>query len=151
MARYTTTVDGNQVTLSLSKVDHTISLSRTGGQGTKGDSLQNIQFVNNHLICTVLRSDGTTYEIDAGTFEDNLTLDNLDGVLVTTPQEGDVLLFDAVDNEWKNHQLTTTKLLDVDNTNKADGAVLVYSGDTSKYVATRTIENENTTITGGNF
>ena len=114
MSTYKTTVAGNEISLTLTRNDHTVSLSRTGGQGSKGDSLQNIQFVNNHLICTIVRSDGTTYEIDAGTFEDNLTLDNLDGVIVSAPQEGDVLLFDATDNEWKNHQLTTSKILDID-------------------------------------
>ena len=37
MTAYKTTVTANQVNITLSKTNHTLSLSRTGGQGAKGD------------------------------------------------------------------------------------------------------------------
>jgi len=37
------------------------------------------------------------------------------------------------------HTFTTTAITDIDNTNRSDGSVLVYSGTTLKYVATNVI------------
>ena len=42
-------------------------------------------------------------------------------------------------------------IFDVDTSGASDGAVLVYSGDTSTFQATTIIENENTEVNGGNY
>lgn len=95
-------------------VDYSVSLSRVGGQGSKGDSAD------------------TDFEI-------------------VSSQEGDVLIYDATVSKFKNHQLTTSKVLDIDNTGKAEGAVLVYDATAAKYQATTRIEKQETLIIGGSF
>ena len=49
------------------------------------------------------------------------------------------------------HSFVTSNLSDVDNTNRSDGAVLVFSDASSKYEATTTVGNENTVLHGGTF
>jgi len=151
MARYTTTVDNNNINLTIDKQEHTLSLSRTGGQGSKGDSVTGATTLNGDIIFTITRADGTTYETNAGTIGGAVQFNSLGDVSVTNLSEGDVAIYDAVDSQWKNHQLTTSKVLDVDNTNKEDGAVLVYDNTTQKYQATNRIEKQTTHIIGGSF
>ena len=151
MARYTTTVDNNNISLTIEKQEHNISLSRTGGQGSKGDSVTNVQLINGRFVVTITRSDGTTYEIDAGAFSETMALDDLTDATLTSPQEGDFLAYDAAASQWNNHQLTTSKVLDIDNTGKAEGAVLVYDATDAKYKATTRIEKQETLIIGGSF
>jgi len=47
--------------------------------------------------------------------------------------------------------LTLSKLNDIDLSNASDGAVLVYDGNTSFFVATTEIKNKNTEVNGGHF
>ena len=42
-------------------------------------------------------------------------------------------------------------LFDVDASGTTDGAVILYNGTTSKWVATTQMDNINTIINGGNF
>ena len=42
-------------------------------------------------------------------------------------------------------------LFDVDSSGQTDGAVLLYNGTASKWVATTQMDNINTIINGGNF
>jgi|TARA_B110000503_G_C7147540_1_gene413657 hypothetical protein len=42
-------------------------------------------------------------------------------------------------------------LFDVDGSGTTDGAVILYNGTTSKWVATTQMDNINTIINGGNF
>ena len=142
MTNYTTTIGVNEFKLSL---------SRTGGQGSKGDSVTSAETRGGELIFTITRADGTTYESNAGAIGGAFSLDNLGDVTIETPSEGDVVIYDAVESEWKNHQLTTSKVLDIDNTNKEDGAVLVYDNTANKYQATNRIEKQTTHIIGGSF
>jgi hypothetical protein len=129
-----------------------ISLSRTGGQGSKGDSVVGANIdANGDFIFTVLKSDGTTEDFNAGSLDENFNIDQISDITLTNPQEGDVLIYDATGSDFKNHQLTTSKLLDVDNSGKEDGAVLVYDNTSSKYKATNRIEKETTHIIGGSF
>ena len=129
-----------------------ISLSRTGGQGSKGDSVVGANIdANGDFIFTVLKADGTTEDFNAGSLDENFNIDQISDITLTNPQEGDVLIYDATGSDFKNHQLTTTKLLDVDNSGKEDGAVLVYDNTSSKYKATTRIEKETTHIIGGSF
>ena len=126
-----------------------ITLSRTGGQGSKGDSVTDARLDNGDIIFTVTRHDSSTYEINAGSLNEDFTLDQISDLTISNPQEGDTLIYD--NGEFRNHQLTTSKLLDVDNTNKEDGAVLVYDDATSKYKSTNRLEKQTTHIIGGLF
>ena len=129
-----------------------ISLSRTGGQGSKGDSVTaaNID-ANGNFIFTITKADGSTSTLNAGNLDEHFNIDQISDITITNPQEGDVLIYDGTAADFKNHQLTTTKLLDVDNSGKAEGAVLVYDNASSKYQATTRIEKEETHIIGGSF
>lgn len=138
--------------MTVEQPQFTMSLSRTGGQGSKGDSVSGAVINNDgDLIITVSRADGTSFELNAGNLENNLDLGDLQDFTIANKQDGDVLIYQAASGTFENHQLTTTRLLDVDNTNKADGAVFVYSGTSSKYEATTRVENSNTMIIGGSF
>ena len=55
-----------------------------------------------------------------------------------------------------NYQINTATirlgdLFDVDASGTTDGAVILYNGTTSKWVATTQMDNINTIINGGNF
>ena len=77
------------------------------------------------------------------------TIAQLLDVTLTSPENEQTLVYD--NGNWVNHKLTTTNLADIDNTNKADGALLVYDDTSEKYKATRTLSNQNTQIVGGSF
>jgi len=42
-------------------------------------------------------------------------------------------------------------LFDIDTSGATDGAVILYSGTTSRWIATAQMDNINTIINGGNF
>jgi hypothetical protein len=152
MARYTTTVDNNNISLTIDKQEHTLSLSRTGGQGSKGDSVTNAVLNGDQdLIITITSADGATSDVNVGNLTPTISLGELSDLDITNAQEGDALIFDSVDSKFKNHALTTSKVLDIDNTGKAEGAVLVYDATAAKYQATTRIEKQETIIIGGSF
>jgi len=151
MSKYTTTVDNNNITLTIDKQEHTLSLSRTGGQGSKGDSLTNIQLVDAEVIATITKADGTTYDINAGSLDNEFDIDNLSDFTISNVQDGDIVQYNSTTSQFENHQFTTSKLTDLDNTNKEDGAVLVYDETAQKYQATNRIEKQTTYIIGGSF
>jgi len=132
--------------------EYSVSLARTGGQGTKGDSIT-AAYINddNELVIELTNSSDVVTIVNAGSLTDSIHLGQLFDVSITAVEDGDYIAYDVATQTYKNHKLTTSKLTDVDNTNKADGAVLVYNGTTSKYTATNTLNNPNTIIAGGYF
>ena len=138
-------------TMTVEQPVFTMSLSRTGGQGSKGDSVTNAQVISGEIIFTITKRDGTTYEVNAGTIPETLTLEDMTDVEITTAQDGDIISYDVTSAKFTNHQLTTSNVSDVDNTNKVDGAVLVYDNAAQKYQATNRIEKQTTQIIGGSF
>jgi hypothetical protein len=138
--------------------------SITTGEIIKWDGTR---FVNNTLAEAGISETGHTHSFsvitdtpttlagygitDGGSGSGATELSGLSDVLVTTPQEGDALLFDSASGDFQNYQLTTSRMSDIDNTNRADGSVLVYNGTATKYVATNSIDNGNLTIKGGSF
>ena len=112
MSRYTTTVDNNNISLTIDKQEHTLSLSRTGGQGSKGDSVSNVVIdSNSDLIITIVKADGTTYDINAGNLESTIDLGDLADFEIVNEQQGDLLVYDSTAGKFKNHQLTTSRVL----------------------------------------
>ena len=153
MTAYKTTVTANSVSITLDKTDHTLSLSRTGGQGAKGDSVSSV-VVNaaNDLIVTLVNGTGTILEIiNAGNIFQNAKLQNLIDVESVNPSDGDVLIYESSSSTYKLHSFTTTNLADVDNSGKTDGAMFLYDASSSTYKATTQINNANTVISGGTF
>jgi hypothetical protein len=138
-------------TMTVEQPSFVMSLSRTGGQGSKGDSLTNIQLVDAEVIATITRADGTTYDINAGSLDDEFDIDNLSDFTISNVQDGDIVQYNSATSQFENHQFKTSKLTDVDNTNKEDGAVLVYDETAQKYQATNRIEKQTTYIIGGSF
>lgn len=63
-------------------------------------------------------------------------------VEVTTPSDGQALVWDNTNTRWENHTLTTRNLSDIDTTGKTTGSVLVYNNTTSKFEATRSLSNQ---------
>jgi hypothetical protein len=146
------TLTKNELITTVEKPEYTISLARTGGQGSKGDSITNV-YLNEekYIVVEVTSSSGVTTELFAGPLTETLSLDELTDVVVVEPKEGDFLSYDQTTETFKNHKLTTSRLADVDNTNKVEGALLVYSSSSEKYKATNQLNNSNTLILGGTF
>jgi hypothetical protein len=139
-------------TMTVEQPAFTMSLSRTGGQGSKGDSVSNAVINSDaDLMVTITRADGTTYEVNAGNLETTIDLGDLNDFDINNSQPGDFLTYEDSLGKYQNHQLTTSKVLDIDNTNKEDGAVLVYDNTAQKYQATNRIEKQTTHIIGGSF
>jgi hypothetical protein len=153
MSTYKTTVTGNDVKITLAKTDHTLSLSRTGGQGAKGDSVGTITInSSNELVVTIVNGAGQTIEtINAGSVFSNSSLAQLADVTLTTLANGDVILYDSSSSTFKNYSLTTSRLTDIDNSGKSDGAVLVYDNALGKYISTNQLNNGNTFLIGGSY
>ena len=153
MSRYSTSVSTDTYTVDINKNEYKVSLSRVGAQGSKGDSITRAYFdSNNHLLLEISNAQGNVVEtIDAGSMTANFDVDDLSQFDLSTVEDGDVLVYEAASSSFKTHSFTTSNLRDVDNTNRSDGSVLVYNGTSSKYEATNTLNNANTTITGGNF
>ncbi len=148
MSNYILTVDSQ---------DYNIQLARTGGQGSKGNSVTNATIDDNHnLIITISDSTGAVVEVlNAGnitpSLEEVTSINAMTDVTITAVQDGDILQFDGNTNNFVNHSLTTHKVSDIDNTNLAEGSIYVYNETTSKHVATTQLNNSNTTILGGSF
>ena len=143
--------------MNIDSQDYNISLARTGGQGSKGDSITaaNIS-ADNDLLLTISDSAGNVTEvINAGSLTPSLdevhSINAMNDVTITAVTDGDIIQYDSATSQFVNHALTTSKISDVDNTNLADGAMYVYNGTTNKHTATTQISNSNTTITGGSF
>jgi hypothetical protein len=142
----------NELVTEVDKLEYTVSLARTGGQGSKGDTISNVYVdANQHLIVQTTNSAGVVTTFDAGDVEAALVLDHLEDVVVTNIQEADYLAYDSTTQVYRNYQLTTSRLLDVDNNDRIDGSLLVYKETDNKYVATNLLNNPNTIITGGTF
>jgi hypothetical protein len=142
----------NELVTEVDKLEYSVSLARTGGQGSKGDSVTNA-FINadEELILEVTSSGGQVTQINAGNILTNVALHDLSDVSLLHLQEGDYLAYDLSTQTFGNHQLTTSKLADIDNNSRSDGSVLVYNGLSAKYTATNQLNNPNTLIVGGNF
>lgn len=137
--------DGYKITTTNNTVE--VLREGVGQQGPIGDSISNVYISSGHLHVVVTDHTGnntTDYDlgdITGGLSDATFSISNL--------TEGDILQYDGTN--FINHSLTTARISDIDNTNKTDGALLVYSGTTSKYTATTTLNNANTYIIGGTF
>jgi len=148
MSNYVLTVDSQ---------DYNLTLARTGGQGSKGNSITNAVIdASGDLQITISDASGAVMEtINAGSvvlaLDDAISIHSMNDVTLTAISDGDIIQYDGTTSQFVNHTLTTSKISDVDNTNLADGSMYVYNGTTNKHTATNELNNSNTTITGGTF
>ena len=159
MSTYSIKVANNSVLINtkavsyktdVATVGYSVSLSRTGSQGSRGSTITDVTQdpETGELLFYITDSAGITTVINAGPIN-SLTLNDLQDVEVSTIADGQTLLYQS--GTYVPHTLTTTSISDIDNTNRAEGAVLVYDSLVSKYKATTKLENANTTILGGTF
>ena len=153
MSTYRVTVSNNDISISTSPVSYAIALSRTGSQGIKGDSVSSVALnENNDLIITVSTSSGEVVEtFNLGALIAGINLDEIQDINTTGITSGQVIQYESETSTYVPHTLTTGSMTDVDNTNRADGSLLLYDGVSSKYKATNNLNNANTTIFGGVF
>lgn len=162
MSSYKVTVSNNNIKVDTNTVKHetkvttpeyATSLSRVGGQGSKGDSITNVSLnASNEIIVTVSTSAGDVVEaFNLGTSASAIDLGDLQDTILAGITDGQVVQYDAGTSTYVPHTLTTSSATDVDNTGKTDGAVLLFDGTSNKYKATTQLNNENTFIIGGSF
>jgi hypothetical protein len=153
MSTYVLTVNSQDYKLTVNSQDYKLALSRTGGQGSKGNSITNAEVnSNNDLLITISDSAGDVVEIiNAGKVTQAFNVNALTDVTITSVQDNDIIQYDSATSKFVNHSLTTSKVADIDNTGLTDGALYVYDGVANKHIATTEINNANTTITGGTF
>jgi len=153
--KYSLILSPNEYSLEINENQVSLSLSRVGGQGSQGplgSSIDNA-YVNssNELLLVIKDHLGGETLFNAGDVSTNST--SLTNIQITSVQDGDMLYYNAATTNWENkaHTLTTASVSDIDSTNKADGAVLLYDGSSSKYKATTQINNSNLYLIGGSY
>jgi dipeptidyl aminopeptidase/acylaminoacyl peptidase len=156
MSQYSVTVSNNNINITATPVEHSISLSRTGGQGTQGNSISNaVVNASNELIITVVDSGNNVVNtINAGVIDTDgsaIALDTLLDVDATAPADGDALHYETTTSRWTTRKTSTDDISDIDNAGKTEGAVLLYDASTSKYKSTRFLNSNGTQIIGGTF
>jgi hypothetical protein len=162
MSSYKVTVSNNNIKVDTSTVKHetkvttpeyTTSLSRVGGQGSKGDSITDVSInASNEILVTVSTGSGDVVNtFNLGQVGQNTLLNDLQDVEVTSITDGQFVQYNAGSQTYVPHTLTTSSMTDVDNTGKADGAVLLFDGTSNKYKATTQLNNANTFMIGGSF
>jgi dipeptidyl aminopeptidase/acylaminoacyl peptidase len=156
MSQYNVTVSNNNINITATPVEHSISLSRTGGQGTQGNSISNaVVNASNELIITIVDSGNNVVNtINAGVIDtdgSSIELDTLLDVDATAPADGDALHYETTTSRWTTRKTSTDDISDIDNAGKTEGAVLLYDAASSKYKSTRLLNSSGTQIIGGTF
>jgi len=108
---YTTTISNNNVTISLDTTDISVSLSRTGGQGAKGDSWTDTLSTEEDQAVPLYDTDSSSWTAH------RLTTRNLSDVADVAPTDGSLLIYNGTTSKY-----TPTTNLDNDN--------LILSGGT---------------------
>lgn len=158
---YRTTLTQNEIKISFENpqfktgvepIEYNVSLSRTGTQGAKGDSVSNVYVdTNKNLIIEVSNSAGTVIETYSEALSELLSLNDLTNVNYQEFNDGDILMYEEEISAFTTHSFTTSNLRNVDDSARADGSILIFNGAQQKYEASRSIDNENFNIIGGTF
>jgi len=165
MSQYNVTVANNNITITTATIDqtisvvptsHALSLSRTGGQGSQGNSISGAEVnASNELIITISDSAGTVVNtINAGEIDisgNTITLDDLQNVDASSVDNGDTIVYNSSTSRWTTRKSSTDDISDIDNSLRAEGAILVYDSTTSKYKSTQLLNSSGTKIIGGTF
>jgi len=103
-----TTTDNN---VNIVSPNHSVSLSRTGGQGAKGDSITDVYVTEGILYVEVSNSAGDVVDtINAGDFSEiiraNIVVGNLSDVTISGLSTDQILRYNSVSGDWENYSLT---------------------------------------------
>lgn len=116
---------------------HEISLSRTGGQGAKGDGVTDAYITqDNHLVLVISNSAGDVIEeVDVGDLSASLFFDlnDLTDVTINLTGAGYVLAYNNTTNKWTSRKLATTDLSDVAITAIGENHILAYDNVAKKF------------------
>jgi hypothetical protein len=147
--------------INVDSVDYDVSLSRTGGQGSKGDSVSNVYLnLDNHLIIVITDSSGAVVEeIDVGNIDVNVNLGigELNDVSINFLGSGYFLVYNSTANRWESKEVKVADLADVEVTTYTENDVLLYNNTTNKFnnhkLTTAKISNidETTRVDGSMF
>jgi len=125
--------NGNRITFTTT--DDSITFDVINGED--GVSVVNAQIDEyNHLIITLSDSN----EIDCGEIAVDNELSELDDVALTTPSDGDSLVYDAESDKWVNKELSYEYSLedltdiDIDVSELSDGDIIKWDESSSKWV-----------------
>jgi len=155
MSTYTITANTTSHSTSVSPVQYTVSLSRTGGQGSKGDSVTGASINDSgELEIVITDSAGVSTTVNAGSIYGNaggFNLVDLGDTEMPSPADQEAVIYDGATSKFVTRKSTTNDLSDIDNTNKVEGSFLVWSDADSNYKSTRRIDNQSTIISGGSF
>lgn len=80
------------------------------------------------------RDAGILVADDSVEFGGATELDELNDVTITTPDEGEVLVFDAGSNQWTNQPNLLATLGDVNITNLQDGEIIAYDQGSDRWI-----------------
>ena len=101
MTTYTTTVANNNITVTAAPVSYALSLSRTGGQGSKGDSVQSMAVASDGTItATIVTAAGATTTSNIGSIfgsAGGFNLASLSDTNISSVSTGEVLKWDGSD------------------------------------------------------
>lgn len=134
---YNVSVNQNKIVIESTKSNYEVSLSRTGGQGAKGDSITDAYFTEaGNLIFVISNSAGEVVEqIDTGNIVTSLDIDlnDLADVTINLVGAGYTLVYNSATNRWVSRKLLVTDLGDVAITGIADNHILSYDSATNKF------------------
>jgi hypothetical protein len=127
------------MTYSISVLNNTyeVSLSRTGGQGSKGDSVSSVYVgVNNHLFIVISDGAGNVIEeYDAGDINANIqvAIDDLSDVSINFLGEDYFLGYNSTANRWESKTISVGDLSDVTISSIADNDLLAWDAGALKF------------------
>jgi diaminopimelate epimerase len=140
--------------VDVGKTEYDVSLSRTGGQGSKGNDVTSAYVdTDNHLIIVISDALGNLVEeIDVGNITGNiiLSIDELSDVAINFLGEGYLLVYNATANRWESKEVKVENLADVEVTAYEENDVLLYNSVDSKFnnhkLTTAKLSNINETV-----
>lgn len=142
---YKVTVSNNNIsvnttsttnTVKVEPVNLSVSLSRTGGQGSKGDSISSIYMSDGILYATISNSAGDVISTEtigdvAAIVGTEISIGELNNVTITSANESDILKYDAATQTWVNEAFAHThpmaEISDVNLTGLQNGDILAYN------------------------
>lgn len=121
----------NTYKINLSKEELKLSLSRTGGQGAKGDSVSNAEINSSgDLVITV--SSGSGDVVNTYNLGSTLTsFSSISDVNLTSLSDNQILQYDSATSKWKNENISSLGLSNVveDTTPELGGNLSLNSND----------------------
>ena len=137
--KYSITVSNSNITATLAQSTQTLSLARTGGQGSKGDSISNVYVDgSNNLLVDISNSGGDLLEtINVGNIDLLITsavnaqvdaaVGNGENTYITVSLSGETDAFDFT------VELPMAGITDVEVAGLSDGKVLAFNSTSSKW------------------